>query len=142
LRPRSRRPLRSPTETSPEMVELIVKTRARLAKEGWDNGALSIFCRVLRDGEQPPAWRTIHRVLVRQQLVEPQPKKRPRSSYRSFEFPAPDDCWQIDAFDYQLADQATVVVFEVKDDCLRTQVANLPWTAEDTMGAWECLASS
>jgi hypothetical protein len=52
------------------MVELIVKTRARLAKEGWDNGALSIFCRVLRDGEQPPAWRTIHRVLVRQQLVK------------------------------------------------------------------------
>ena len=32
------------------------------------------------------------------------------------------------------------MVFEVKDDCSRTQVANLAWTAEDTMGAWECLA--
>jgi transposase InsO family protein len=140
LRPRSRRPLRSPTTTPPEMVELIVKARSDLAKEGWDNGALSILYRLLRNGGSPPTSRTIHRVLVRQGLVEPQPKKRPRSSYRSFEFPAPDDCWQIDAFDYQLAGGEPVVVFEVKDDCSRTQIANLGWTAEDTMGAWECLA--
>ena len=140
LRPRSRRPLSSPTQTPPEMVELIITARGVLAKEGWDNGAVSIFYRLLRDGEQPPCWRTIHRVLARQQLVEPQPKKRPRSCYRSFEFPAPDDCWQIDAFDYQLAGGASVVIFEVKDDCSRTQIANLAWTAEDTMGAWECLA--
>jgi Integrase core domain len=73
-------------------------------------------------------------------LVESQPKKRPRSSYRSFEFAAPDDCWQIDAFDYVLAGGEQVVVFEVKDDCSRTQIANLAWTAEDTLGAWECLA--
>jgi transposase InsO family protein len=140
LRPRSRRPFQSPTETPPEMVELIIKARADLAREGWDNGALSIFYRLLRDGEQPPVSRTIHRVLVRQQLVEPQPRKRPRSSYRTFEFPAPDDCWQIDAFDYRLAGGEQVVVFEVKDDCSRTQIANLGWTTEDTMGAWECLA--
>jgi transposase InsO family protein len=140
LRPLSRRPLRSPTQTPPGMVELIIKARSDLAVEGWDNGALSIFYRLLRDGEQPPVWRTIHRVLVRQQLVEPQPKKRPRSSYRRFEFPAPDDCWQIDAFDYLLAGGEPVVVFEVKDDCSRTQIANLAWNAEDAMGAWECLA--
>jgi transposase InsO family protein/transposase-like protein len=140
LRPRSRRPLRNPTVTPPPMVELIIKARIELAAEGWDNGALSIFYRLLRDGEQPPVWRTIHRVLKRQGLVEPQPGKRPRSSYRSFEFPAPDDCWQIDAFDYLLAGGESVVVFEVKDDCSRTQIANLAWTGEDTMGAWECLA--
>jgi transposase InsO family protein len=140
LRPRSRRPLQSPTATPPAMVGLIVRARAALAKEGWDNGALSIFYRLLRDGEQPPTARTIHRVLVRQELVEPQPRKRPRSSYRTFEFPAPDDCWQIDAFDYRLAGGEPVVVFEVKDDCSRAQIANLAWTAEDAMGAWECLA--
>lgn len=140
LRPRSRRPLTSPTQTSPEMVELITATRAELAAEGWDNGALSILYRLLREGVQAPSWRTIHRVLKRQGLVMPQPGKRPRSSYRRFEFPAPDDCWQIDAFDYLLADGQPVVVFEVKDDCSRTQIANLAWTAEDTMGAWECLA--
>jgi hypothetical protein len=140
LRPRSRRPLTSPTETPPAMVELITTARADLAAEGWDNGALSIFYRLLREGVQPPCWRTIHRVLVRQELVTAQPGKRPRSSYRKFEFPAPDDCWQIDAFGYLLAAGRPVVVFEVKDDCSRTQIANLAWTAEDTMGAWECLA--
>jgi transposase InsO family protein len=122
------------------MVELITTARADLAAEGWDNGALSIFYRLLREGVQPPCWRTIHRVLVRQELVTAQPGKRPRSSYRKFEFPAPDDCWQIDAFSYLLAAGRPVVVFEVKDDCSRTQIANLAWTAEDTMGAWECLA--
>lgn len=140
LQPRSRRPLTSPTATPPPMVELITKARADLAAEGWDNGALSIFYRLLREGEQPPAWRTIHRVLVRQGLVIPQPKKRPRSSRHRFEFPAPDDCWQIDAFGYLLAGGESVVVFEVKDDCSRTQIANLGWTSEDTLGAWECLA--
>jgi transposase InsO family protein len=140
LRPQSRRPLTRPTETPPEMVGLITTARADLAAEGWDNGALSIFYRLLREGVQPPVWRTIHRVLVRQGLVVPQPRKQPRSSYRRFEFPAPDDCWQIDAFGYQLGDGQSVVIFEVKDDCSRAQIANLAWTAEDTMGAWECLA--
>ena len=122
------------------MVELIVKARADLAVEGWDNGALSIFYRLLREGEQPPSWRTVHRVLVRQGLVRAEPKKQPRSSRHRFEFPAPDDCWQIDAFGYLLAGGESVVIFEVKDDCSRTQIANLAWTAEDTLGAWECLA--
>ena len=140
LQPRSRRPLRSPAATPPEMVELIIRARADLAAEGWDNGALSIFYRLLREGVEPPVWRTIHRVLVRQGLVTPQSGKRPRSSYRSFEFPAPDDCWQIDAFGYLLAGGESVVVFEVKDDCSRAQVANLGWISEDTLGAWECLA--
>jgi transposase InsO family protein len=140
LQPRSRRPLTSPTETPPPMVELIVKARADLAVEGWDNGALSIFYRLLREAEQPPSWRTIHRVLVRQGLVRAEPRKRPRSSRHRFEFPAPDDCWQIDAFGYLLAGGESVVIFEVKDDCSRAQIANLGWTAEDTLGAWECLA--
>src|SRR5215204_1784145 len=140
LRPRSRRPWTSPTQTPPDMVELITTARSELAAEGWDNGALSIFYRLLREGVRPPSARTIHRVLKRQGLVVAEPGKRPRSSYRRFEFPAPDDCWQIDAFGYQLADTDSVVVFEVKDDCSRAQIANLGWTAEDAMGAWECLA--
>src|SRR5215207_2739252 len=140
LQPRSRRPLTSPTATPQPMVGLIVKARADLAVEGWDNGALSIFYRLLREGEQPPSWRTIHRVLVRQGVVRAEPKKQPRSSRHRFEFPAPDDCWQIDAFGYLLAGGESVVIFEVKDDCSRTQIANLAWTAEDTLGAWECLA--
>ena len=140
LKPRSRRPRSSPNRTPPEIVALIISARAALQAEGWDNGPLSIRNRLLRDGHQPPSWRTVHRVLVRARLVEPQPKKKPRSAYRRFEFPAPDDCWQIDAFDYRLLNQTTATVFEIKDDCSRTQIANTAWPAEDTAGAWECLA--
>lgn len=142
LQPRSRRPDLTPTVTSQATADLIVSVRARLENEGWDNGALSIRNRLLRDGAVGvPSWRTIHRVLVREQLVVPQPQKRPRSSRRRFEFPAPDDLWQIDAFEQRLADGSVVVVFEIKDDCSRTQIANLAWPREDADGAWLCLAS-
>jgi hypothetical protein len=66
-----RRPLTSPSVTPPAMVELIVRARADLAVEGWDNGGWSIFYRLLREGVQPPSWRTVHWVLVRQGLVVP-----------------------------------------------------------------------
>lgn len=143
LRERSRRPDSTPTMTPQAVVEVIVNARALLENEGWDSGAVSIRNRLLRDARDPqlvvPSWRTIHRVLVREQLVVPQPHKRPRSSRRRFEFPAPDDLWQIDAFGHRLAEGTSVVVFEIKDDCSRTQIANLAWPAEDADGAWQCL---
>jgi transposase InsO family protein len=140
LHPRSRRPDSTPTMTPQAMVDLICSVRALLENEGWDNGALSIHNRLLREGvDRVPSWRTIHRLLVGEQLVTPQPAKRPRSSRRRFEFPAPDDLWQIDAFEHRLADGTVVVVFEIKDDCSRTQIANLAWPAEDADGAWLCL---
>lgn len=88
LVPHSRAPLRSPTRTDELVVELVVWARKQLEVEGWDNGAISIRHRLLFDGEQPPSARTVHRVLVRAGLVEPDPKKPPRSSYRRFVFPA------------------------------------------------------
>lgn len=124
------------------MVELIVAARAALDAEGWDNGATSIFYRLLRDGQQPPTARTVHRVLARAGLVQPQPGKRPRSSFRTFEFPATDDCWQIDAFSYLLADGEEVVVFEVTDDRSRSLLEARGWPDEDTLGAWTCVAQA
>lgn len=140
LRPRSRRPDSNPTATPQAMADLIINARARLQNEGWDNGALSIRNRLLRDGvDQVPSWRTVHRVLARAELVVPHPAKRPRSSRRRFEFPAPDDLWQIDAFAQLLADDTVAAVFEIKDDCSRTQIAALAWPQEDAAGAWLCL---
>jgi transposase InsO family protein len=142
LQPRSRAPKTSPTRTSEAMTEMIVAARKTLEREGWDNGALSIRARLLHDGvDAPPAARTIHRVLLRQGLVEPEPRKRPRSSYRRFVFPATDDCWQIDAFEYVLADPAAsvVVVFEILDDHSRYNLDSLAWPAETTEGAWTAM---
>jgi hypothetical protein len=80
-------------------------------------------------------------VLQRQGLVEPEPRKRPRSSYRRFVFPATDDCWQVDAFAYVLADPAAsvVVVFEILDDHSRYNLASLAWPSQDTEGAWTAM---
>ena len=64
LEARSRRPLTSPMLTGPEATERIIRARKRLHEEGWDNGALSIWYWLLREGGQaPPAVRTIHRVV-------------------------------------------------------------------------------
>jgi transposase InsO family protein len=137
---RSRRPHSSPNLSNEIEVAWIVKLRRMLAGEGWDNGATSIYYRMLRDGLPTPPVRTIHRVLVREGLVVPQPGKRPRSSYRSFEFPATDDCWQLDAWEYTLADHSKVVVFELIDDRSRYLVEVMAWASETTHGAWRCLA--
>lgn len=139
---RSRRPLRSPTTTPPAVVAMILAARDRLAAEGWDYGALSIHYRLVADGEQPPPARTIHRVLVRAGLISPQSQKRRRSSYRRFQFPATDDCWQLDAYEYTLSQATTVVVFELKDDCSRYLLHARAWPLEDTLGAWTCLAEA
>jgi transposase InsO family protein len=142
LQPRSRAPKTSPTRTGEPMTALIVTARKELEREGWDNGALSIRARLQHDGvDEVPSARTIHRVLARQGLVEPEPRKRPRSSYRRFVFPATDDCWQIDAFEHTLADPAAsvVVVFEILDDHSRYNLDSLAWPSETTEGAWTAM---
>jgi transposase InsO family protein len=142
LLPRSRAPHHSPTRTSDEVVELIVTARKQLEREGWDNGAISIHCRLMHDGlDHPPCARTIHRVLTRAGMIEPEPGKRPRSSFKRFVFPATDDCWNIDAFGYRLADPAStlVSVFEIYDDHSRSNIADLAWPREDTEGAWTAM---
>lgn len=139
---RSRRPLASPAVTPEPDVARIVQLRSVLAAEGWDNGATSIYYRMVRDGVEPPSVRTIHRVLVREGQVSPQPGKRPRLSYRRFEFPATDDCWQLDAEEFTLADGTPVVIFELLDDRSRYLVEVMAWTAETTSGAWQCTATA
>lgn len=145
LQLRSRAPIHSPTRTGQEMTALIVAARQQLEHEGWDNGAWSIHARLRHDGiTDLPCARTIHRVLHRQGLITPQPRKQPRSSFRRFVFPATDDCWQIDAFEHALADPAAtvVVVFEILDDHSRYHVAALAWPQETTEGAWTAMTQA
>jgi hypothetical protein len=124
------------------VVEQITAARAALAVEGWDNGATSIYHRLVHDGGSAPSPRTIHRVLVRAGLVVPQPKKRPRSSYRRFQFPCTDDCWQIDGWQARLADGTAVVVLDVIDDCSRYLLASYVCDAETTRHAWTCISQA
>jgi transposase InsO family protein len=113
LEPRSRRPHRSPNATPAWLEEEICRLRKELPI---DNGADVIGWHLRRRGIDPPSDRTVHRVLVRNGMVSPQPQKRPKSSWRRFEFEEPNACWQIDATAWDLAGGATAWVMDILDD--------------------------
>jgi transposase InsO family protein len=137
-RERSRRPRHSPAATGPELDGWICKLRADL---GVDNGADFIRLELVRiAAETFPSWTvpsrsTINRVLGRHDLLERNPAKRPRCSWRRFAYAQPRDCYQIDATEVRLADQTAVVVFDVLDDCTRMLVACHAATGENTNAA-------
>jgi transposase InsO family protein len=131
-RPRSRRPKTSPHATPEPVVAQIVRLRQVLAP---DNGADFIRDALTElattevggdwaaHGWRVPSRATINRILARHNLLESNPRKRPRSSWRRFSYARPRDCYQIDATEITLADGATAVVVEVLDDATRLLVA-------------------
>ena len=134
LEARSRRPLSSPGQIPAVLEQRIVRLREELPL---DNGALAIFFHLQRDGVQPlPAVRTIHRVLVRNGLVDPRPERRPRSSWLSFEYDAPNACWQIDATHWQLRSGRSVWIMDLLDDHSRYMPAADAVAADTAQAAW------
>ena len=77
LMERSRRPLRSPNQTQPELEDEIVRLRKELPL---DNGAEMIGWQLRRQGRDGvPSDRTIHRVLVRRGMVHANLRSGPRA---------------------------------------------------------------
>ena len=151
LEPASRRPRRSPTQTSAAMQELIVRLRKELADDGWDNGALSIASKLPAAMQADPALRglpvpsrsTIHRVLRRRGQVVDEPAKRPRSAdVHRFEYGQPNACWQVDATDWHLADDTVVVIVQVEDDHSRKLLAHHVASGETAHAVWAALTSA
>jgi transposase InsO family protein len=143
LVPRSRRPRRSPGRSSEELEQSIVDMRKRLHDEGLDFGAQAIRFYLRRDGVEPlPAVATIHRVLVRRGLVEPVPQRKPRSSWIRFEYPAPNDCWQIDATTWSLADGTLAWIFTLIDDHSRKVLACRVALGADGLSAIDTLTAA
>jgi transposase InsO family protein len=139
---RSRRPASSPGQVAVEVEDAVVHWRKELTEQGWDAGAASIYHRMRRAGQDPPSIRTVHRVLVRRGLVTPTPAKRPRSSYRRFEYPRTNDCWQVDATECTLTGGVTAVVFHLLDDCSRKSLGSVAATAETGEAAGRCVADA
>lgn len=126
LQERSRRPHRSPQGLSPAMSQLLVLKRKELLRDGCDAGAGAILDVLgaerpqehwgLAPGERWPAPATVHRLLVREGLVEPAPAKKPRSSLCRFSYPRPNDCWQSDWTAWKLADGQPLAIAGTLDD--------------------------
>jgi transposase InsO family protein len=86
---RSRRPLHSPRQTPPELEQRVVELRQRYP----DWGARKLRVRLGAAGIELPAS-TIHRILLRHQLVEEQ--DRHRAALQRFERATPNELWQMD----------------------------------------------
>lgn len=91
-------PSRSPHQTPVEVEDAVVELRKELDGAGLDAGPATIQWHLSRRGaKQVPSVATIWRILVRRGFVVPEPKKRPKSSWRRFEASAPNVLWQTDA---------------------------------------------
>jgi transposase InsO family protein len=146
LEERSRRPKSSPAQT-PEWVEdVIVALREELLNDGLDHGATTIQWqlgdRKLLGGHRVPSVATVHRVLMRRGLIEAQPRKRPKTSWKRFEASAPNERWQIDATEWPTA-TGMVRIFNIVDDHSRLLVRSRAVTEATTVEAWTtfCQAS-
>ena len=116
---RSRRPQRCPQAVGAEVEDAVVGWRKQLADGGFDHGATTIQWHLGRDEAfvaKVPSVATVHRILVRRGFVSPAPQKRPKSSWRRFEAPAPNEWWQIDSMDWVIAAPGLVKVFNIIDD--------------------------
>lgn len=136
---RSRRPHRSPGMIPAELEDEIVRLRKELPL---DNGAQTIAYHLRRSGWSVPSVATIHRALHRRGLVRPQPKKRPRSSWRRFEWPRPNDAWQIDATCWALATGGEVWVIDLLDDHSRVALAARACGGPTSAAAWDAFAAA
>ena len=140
-RARSRRPKSMPTATPWPVVEQILRLRAELAPDhGADNIRAELEALVQQQDGVMREWRmpsraTINRILDRHDLLEKNPKKRPRSSWRRFCYARPRDCYQIDGTQHTLCDGGVVVAIDVLDDCSRVWVASHVAAAETTAAA-------
>lgn len=132
-------------QTPPDLEAEILQLRTELEQQpGQDCGADNIRYLLQQIAElddwaergwRVPSRATIHKIMKQHGLIRPQPKKRPKSSYRRFSYARPRDCYQIDATEVRLTGAQKAVVLEVLDDCTRCLVATLACEAETSAGA-------
>jgi transposase InsO family protein len=93
LMDRSRRPESCPHQVSAEIEVMVCELRREHPR--W--GPLRLVHELARAGVTPvPSRMSAYRVLVRHGLIEPHPRKRPKSSYRRWEREEPMALWQLD----------------------------------------------
>ncbi|BBX25969.1 hypothetical protein MALV_10940 [Mycolicibacterium alvei] len=137
LEPRTRRPKSSPATLSDELKQQAVAVRAALEASGLDHGPISVYDKMGAMGlQQVPSTASLARIFREAGVARLEPKKKPRSAWRRFVYPAPNACWQLDATEYVLAGGRKCVIFQLIDDHSRYAVAShVAWgeTAKDAI---------
>ncbi|MGP4982216.1 helix-turn-helix domain-containing protein, partial [Glutamicibacter arilaitensis] len=127
LNPHSRAPKTDRRIYSDQTKTTVLRIRKRLAKDGWDNGPLSIWFESLDTqefGELRPSVATIGRILAEAGATKRNPRKRPRKSWLRFARSHPMEMWQIDGLEYRLFDQdaTKAMIYQLIDDGSRFDV--------------------
>jgi transposase InsO family protein len=135
----SRRPKRSPQMISAALEDEIVRLRKSLPL---DHGAQTIAYHLERAGWPVPSVATVHRALVRRGLVDPQPQKRPKSAWRRFEWPRPNDAWQIDATQWVLRSGREIWIMDLLDDHSRVALSARVCGGPTGEAAWGALCDA
>lgn len=141
LEPRTRRPKSSPSKLSEEVKTQAVAVRAALEASGLDHGPISVHDKMHAMGlPQVPSTAALARIFREAGVARLEPKKKPRSAWRRFVYPAPNACWQLDATQYVLTNGRTCVIFQLIDDHSRYAVAShVAWseTAEAAIAVFD-----
>ena len=125
LEPRTRRLRSSPSKLTNEVKEQAVQVRAALEASGLDHGPISVHDKMHAMGLAPvPSTASLARIFRETGVARLEPKKKPRSAWRRFVYPAPNACWQLDATGYVLTGGRKCVIFQLIDDHSRYAVAS------------------
>jgi transposase InsO family protein len=136
LEPRSRRPRSSPSRLTEEVKEQAVQVRAALEASGLDCGPISVHDKMHAMGLDPvPSIASLARIFRQAGVARLEPKKKPRSAWRRFVYPAPNACWQLDATEYVLTGGRKCVIFQLIDDHSRYAVASHVASSETAQAA-------
>ena len=104
-------------------IDLIVDLREQLAGKGLDDGAHTIAWHLRHHHGIVVSINSIHNHLRAAGLVDPQPQKRPKSSYIRFAAEQPNERWQADCTHWWLADGTHVEILDWIDDHARHAIS-------------------
>lgn len=143
LQERSRRPKALRYVTTAEVDDQIRALRKALVEEGLDGGSATIRWHLQALGVDPlPSEATIWRRLVAMGCVTPEPKKRPKRSWKRFEAARPNDRWQLDMTHWHLADGTGVEILNVLDDHSRLAVASIAAPTVTSQLVWDTFSAA
>ena len=140
LEPLSRAPKRVANKLPEAVGDRIVLVRKQLADDGLDNGPATIRFHLQRLDGWSPSEATIWRVLKHRGFITPEPRKAPKHAYRRFAAERANECWQIDATKWSLADGTTIEIINVIDDCTRVLIASVAVPTCTTANSWDTLS--
>jgi transposase InsO family protein len=143
--PRSRRPHHSPTATPDTTVELIVQLRKTLLDAGHDAGPATLAWHLHHHHQLTVSVATVARILTRQALITPAPKKRPKTSYIRFQAAMPNETWQSDFTHYRLTDGTDIEIITWLDDHSRYALhctAHRPVTAKVVLATFRATVTA